>query len=342
MRLQKVVYPDVFCIPWWLGARCDFVGTGTNIDLAHYDFVFAELNAGTGQLEYLQNLIKQAPHKMVILPGPPEIFEANASNRARALAIWILRQAGHVWAYSIETANFANDYAQANVAQLIPWPFNYPATRRLGQNRKRAQGKELRILIGVPLRFVGIAENSPHFLEDCVSQALAEVPSSEKARLKFFGMVYTKEDEIAWQKTGFGRQLGATLEPNKSYAKFLQFAGNCAAVINLPRFSVLGRITFITAALEKPGIFTRNSELNRRLYPRSLVSNPADPRLPELLRELFLGLLGMASLDEFLPDTQAAEEIGDFPGNGVKARKILCSRPGPPRRSNRDLWPCLY
>jgi hypothetical protein len=326
MRLQGLVYPDIFCIPWWLGAGCDFVGTGGKIELDKHDFVFAELNAGIDQLEYLKDLIKRAPHKMVILPGPPEIFESYAGKRARGLAIWVLRKAGQVWAYSTEIANFADDYAQAPVAQVIPWPFNYSETKRLGQNSNRGDTDEIRILIGVPLRFVGIAENAPHFIEECLSQVLATLPPYGRNRFKFFGMVYTKEDEIAWRETGFGRQLGVVLEPKKSYVKFLRFVGSCAAVISLPRFRILGRITFIAAALDKPGIFTGNVQLNRQLYLRSLISNPTDERLRDLLRELFLGLLELGPLKGFLPDSKKVQEVGDYVGNGAKVREILCSK----------------
>ncbi len=325
MRWQGIVYPDVYCIPWWLGASCDLAPTGAKLELPKYHFIFGELNSGVGQLEYLQKLIREAPGKIVVFPGPPEIFEAYAGLRARGLAIWILRNAGQVWAYSPQAADFVNDYAQAEVARVIPWPFDYSATRRLARHQGAEGARPRRVLLGVPLRFVGIAQNAPQFLATCISDALAALPAPERSRFKFFAMVYTKEDERAFKETGFGRQLQAVLVPRKNYGRFLRFVESCAAVITLHRFSVLGRVPFIAAALGKPGIFTDNVELSRRLYPHSLVSSPSDNNLRGLMKELFSGLLDRGPLARFLPDAQAAREVGDFAANGVETRNLLFS-----------------
>jgi hypothetical protein len=322
MRWQKVFYPDVYCLPPWIGGRCDFIATGKRIDIDRYDFIFAELNAGVGQLQYLVDLVEARPDKIVIILTPQEIFESYAEAAARGLAIRLLMKAGQVWAYSPELANFANRYAQHEVARVIPWPFDYARTRHLGHSRSNPQG-EIRILMGVPLRFVGIAENAPSFLEDCLAEALAAMPPSERVRYKFYGMVYTKEDQVAWQRESFGRKIGAVLQPRKSYVKFLRFVGNCQAVITLPRFGVLGRITFIAAALGKPGIFTDNIALSRRLYPDSLVSSPMDKKLQDLTSDLLHGLADLGPLEHFLPDIAATKEVGNFAGNAARVRAML-------------------
>jgi hypothetical protein len=322
MRWQKIFYPDVYCLPLWIGGHCDFIETGKRLDIDRYDFIFAELNAGVGQLQYLVDLVEARPEKIVVLPGPPEVFESNADTTARGLAIRLLKKAGQVWAYSPETANFVNSYAQEEVAKIIPWPFDYAQTRHLG-HRDSNPGGAIRILIGVPLRFVGMAENAPFFLEDCLSEALAAMPPSERVRYKFYGMAYTKEDQVAWQRESFGRKIGAVLEPRKSYVKFLRFVGNCHAVITLPRVGVLGRITFIAAALGKPGIFTDNIELSRRLYPGSLVSSPMDKKLQDLTSDLLHGLANLGPLERFLPDIAATKEVGNFAGNAARVRAML-------------------
>jgi hypothetical protein len=222
-------------------------------------------------------------------------------------------------------AKFANDYAQKEVARLIPWPFDYAGTRHRGRNSEVNHHGEIRVLIGAPMRFVGIAENSPHFLEKCLAEALTSMVSAARERFKFYGMVYTQEDEIAWRQTEFGNRIGVLLEPRKRYLKFLRFVDSCDAVITLPRFSILGRITFIAAALGKPGIFTDNIELNRRLYPGSLASSPVDEKLRNLVHGLLCGLLSLGPVARFLPDAQAAQEIGNFSGNAAKVREMLCA-----------------
>ena len=323
MRWQGLVYPDAYFIPVWLGARkVDFLALGQKVDVRRYDYIFTELHAGVGQLQYPLDLMAIDPGKMVIIIGPREVFQAYANEEAHRLALRLLRGAGQVWAYSPETAAFANKLAEAAVARLIPWSFDYAATRRLGE-KGAGEPPKIRVLLGVPLRFQGIAKNDPQFLEDCVAEALALMSPADRQRFQFFGMVYTREDEQAWRRSGFGKQFGAILAPKKFYPKFLRFLGSCDAVLTLPRFSVLGRIAFLTAALGKPGIFTSNVELHRRLYPGSLVTHATDENLRWLVQELLFSLLHRGSLSHFQPDQKAAQEIGDFADNAARLRQML-------------------
>lgn len=323
MRLQRILYPDVYCIPFWLGSKCDFLPNGARITPNKYDFIFSELNGSVEQLQYLFNLVEAYRERVVVLPGPPEVFLSNANNTGRSLAKRILRGAGHVWAYSDYVASFANSLAVGEVAKVIPWPFDYEATRRLCQKRKIKSRAHLNVMIGAPLRFGGIADNEPHFLEKCLVDALAQISGTDRKRFKFHGFVYTGEDKDTWHKTQFGKSIGAVLEPRMSYKNFLRFVGNCDAVIQLSRFGILGRITYISAALGTPGIFTDNVELNHRLYSNSLVRTPSDEKLRCLVRDLLFGLLGFQSLDRFLPNSDAAREVGNFTKNALKVRNYL-------------------
>ena len=63
----------------------------------------------------------------------------------------------------------------------------------------------------------------------------------------------------------------------------MRFLGECDGVINLTAGSILGRITFLAAALGRPGIFSDNSQLNARLYPGSGVAMFDTVRLRELV-----------------------------------------------------------
>jgi hypothetical protein len=325
MCWQGLVYPDAYFIPVWLGARTvDFLRLGQKIDVRRYTYIFTELHAGVSQLRYPLDLMEVDPPKMVVISGPPEVFTAYANHEARRLARQLLREAGHVWAYSPETAVFVNQLAEDEVAQVIPWSFDYTATRTLGKMETGKPGK-IRVVLGVPLRFQGIAANEPSYLEACVAEALALMSPAERQRFQFLGMVYTRDDKQAWEASAFGQQIGAVLVSKMLYPRFLRFLGSCDAVLTLPRFSVLGRIAFLAAALGKPGIFTNNVDLHRRLYPGSLVESCTDKNLRGLVHQLLLGLTGLNSLERFRPDHAVAQKIGDFAANASRLREILLS-----------------
>jgi len=324
MRLQRVVYPDAYFIPAWLGGRVKFIPLGKRTNPDRYARLFSELHAGIRQLEHPLALMERDPWKMILIIGPPEIFKSYASPEAWELARRLLQEAGQVWAYCQQAADFANELAGGAVARVIPWPFDYETTHRIGFGSPGSNDRRLiKVLIGVPLQFVGIAANEPAFLEDCLAAALTALPIGDRERFQFFGMVYTKDDALAWRQSGFGKKIGVTLEPKKLYTTFLRFVGDCDAVITLPRFSVLGRIAFVAAALDKPGIFTANVELHRRLYPHSLVASSIDPSLKESVRDLLSGLACGQPPARFLPDAAAAREVGDLTNNGALLRRLL-------------------
>jgi hypothetical protein len=261
--------------------------------------------------------------KVILIPGAPEIFQSYASQEARKIASYVLRNAGHVWAYSKTVANFADSIAQAKVARVIPWPFDYLNTIRLGQGRLFDSHQNINILIGAPLRFHGIAENSPCFLKECILQSLEEMSESVRRRFRFHAFLYTGEDKKLWRRSKFGSKIGVTLQPKMNYSKFLRFVGGCQAVIQVSKFSILGRLTFIAAALGKPGVFSANSELNRRLYPNALVDNPMDQLLREKTNELLHGLAENTGFLPFLPDLQATKAAGDFRRNAALLNHVL-------------------
>jgi len=327
MRLRCDFYPDVYCIPVWLGAKCFFIPEGTRIAKTRFNFLFSELHAGVEQLKYLADLVYQHREKVIVIPGPPEVFQSYAGQEARRIASYVLRNAGHVWAYSDGVAKFANEIAHAQVSRVIPWPFDYLRTIHLARRRSFGSDQNIHVLIGVPLRFQGIAENSPHFLEDCIDRTLDQMSESVRRRFRFHAFLYTEEDKKLWQRSKFGSRIGVTLQSKMSYANFLRFVGSCQAVIQVSKFSILGRLTFIAAALGKPGVFSANSELNRRLYPDALVDNPMDQLLKEKTNELLHGLAENTSLLPFLPDVEATKAAGAFKRNASLLNDVLLKNP---------------
>jgi hypothetical protein len=220
-------------------------------------------------------------------------------------------------------ASFADSLAEADVAKTIPWPFDYAGTLRLGRQRKAGAEGHIDVLIGAPLRFEGIAENGPHYLEECIAHALGGMNPSARAQFRFHAFVYTRRDKALWLRTRFGERIGVAPEPKRSYARFLRFVGYCDAVVQLSRFGILGRLTFVAAALGKPGIFSTNVELNRRLYPQGQVNGPYDKALREDVGELLAGLARRRVDARFLPDDGAARSVGDYGENAARVRRLL-------------------
>lgn len=323
MRLQGLVYPDVFCIPEWLGSRCRFLIDGDSVRSNDYDLLFAELNADPRQLRYLLYLIETCPGKVVIIPGPREIFAANAGDEAHELAANALGAARMVWAYSHAVADWSDDLAGKRVAQVLPWPFDYQATVNAAGARRGAASLEKRILIGAPLRFISDSENSPEYLGHAIKQAVAMVPARSRMKLRLSAVLYTEGDKRIWERSGYGRRFEAVCEPRRHYREFLGFLRSCDAAINLSRTGVLGRISFLVGALGIPGVFTDNVELSKALYPTSLVHTPCDERLSTVLAELFDSILAGQVARRFLPDTDAARRIGDFACNAQYVRMRL-------------------
>jgi hypothetical protein len=84
----------------------------------------------------------------------------------------------------------------------------------------------------------------------------------------------------------------------------------------------LGRITFLSAALGRPGIFSDNGTLNGRLYPGSTVAMFDTVRLRELVGAMLRGL-GDGGADARLMPSGAAAEVGDFAANRARLRGIV-------------------
>jgi hypothetical protein len=94
-------------------------------------------------------------------------------------------------------------------------------------------------------------------------------------------------------------------------------------VINLTSGSILGRITFLAAALGRPGIFSDNSRLNVRLYPGSTVAMFDTVRLRELIGAMLRGMADGRVDQRLLPSAAAAAEIGDFAANQACLREVV-------------------
>jgi len=170
--------------------------------------------------------------------------------------------------------------------------------------------------------FHDIVLNHPFVLKGILLDVWAELPSRLRERITFHTFVYNSTDREKYHSSRFAEGLPFVLEGKRGYRSFVRFLGECDGVINLTAGSILGRVTFLSAALSRPGIFSDNSVLNTRLYPNSCVAMLDTLRLRELVRAMLHGLKGTND-DRLLPSESAAAELGDFSRNRDRLRKIV-------------------
>jgi hypothetical protein len=175
------------------------------------------------------------------------------------------------------------------------------------------------------MSFHDIVQNHPFVLKGVLLDIWQELPAALREKLTFHTFLYNATDLERYNSSGFSEGLSFVLEGKRGYRSFVRFLAECDGVINLTSGSILGRITFLSAALRRPGIFSDNSQLNARLYPGSTVAMFDTVRLRELLRAMLLGLDSGATDERLLPSQAAAAEIGDFPANQARLREILAA-----------------
>ncbi len=149
--------------------------------------------------------------------------------------------------------------------------------------------------------FHDIVFNHPFVLKSVLLDVWQDLPSTLRDKLRFHTVVYHPTDLALYQSSGFADGLPFVLDGKRGYRSFVRFLAECDGIINLTAGSILGRITFLSAALGRPGIFSDNSQLNARLYPGSQVTMFDTVRLRELLRAMLLGLASGATDERLLP-----------------------------------------
>lgn len=327
MRLEGLVYPDVFSIPYFLGRSFDFILEGEKIPKKRYDLLLAELQGSESQLRYLESLVCQGNPPVVVIPGPPEIFSRDLTHAKMLMARNILERARYVWAYSDAVCTFWNGLIGRSKAVVIPWPFDTEGTRRVARAGNGGNDSVNKILIQVPIRFSGLTQNHPFILKSILHEVWNDLPDPFRRRFTFHTFAYASEDKEKFISTGFSEGLPVRLEKKMGYVSFLRFLGGCKGVINLTTGNILGRITFLSAALGRPGIFSDNTEINRVLYPNSVVSNFDTKRLRDLVSRMFDAIEKNAPEGQLLPSEKACIEIGDFAANSARTQKMVSEDP---------------
>jgi hypothetical protein len=323
MRLERVLYPDVYSIPYFFADGFRFIREGAPVRPADYDLVLTELNRAPGQMEYIDAVIRTGV-PVAVIPGPPELLASVLTRESLPLVQRILRRARHVWAYSESVAAYCDGLIDEERAVVIPWPFHHRQVVELGEGGEEQRGGDaLRVLLNVPTRFVGLGQNEPFVVKAVLQELMRADPAGPRLDLRTF--VYTRQDRERFREAGYAADFPIRLERKMGYRAFVRLVAGCDAVVNLTGGNVLGRITYLAAALGKPGVFSENAELNHALYGQALAAPGDAERLRELLGELLSGLRRGSAAPRFLPDSAVAARVGDFHENSRRFREILAT-----------------
>jgi hypothetical protein len=332
MRLEGVIYPDVYCLALMLADSFDFLLEDEKVPAGKYDLILAEMGASESQLRYVESLVV-AGHAVAVIPGPPAILSRDLTDTKLQMVRSILSGARQVWAYSPELKTFCDGMIGRDRAVVIPWPYDFSATQKLASHSSpssffsphaKRRAERHRILVQAPMSFHDVAQNHPFVLKSVLLDVWRELPDSLREKVSFHTFIYNPVDAEKYESTDFAAGLPFVREGKMGYRAFLRFLAGCDGVINLTSGSVLGRITFLAAAVGCPGIFSDNSGLNVRLYPGSTMAMFDTVRLRELV-ELMLRGLGGAADSRLMPSSAVAAEVGDFAPNRVRLREIAAS-----------------
>jgi len=323
MRLEGLIYPDVYCLALMLADKFDFLLEDEKVPAGKYDLILAELGASESQLRYVEALVVAGDPPVAVIPGPPAILSRELTDAKLRMVKRILEEARHVWAYAPELKTFCDGIIGRKRAVVIPWPYHLEATQKLGGGLSRGYGREHKILVQAPMSFHDIVQNHPFVLKSVLLDVWREVPMALREKITFHTFIYNSADRERYESSEFAKGLPFVLEGKLGYRAFVRFLAGCDGVINLTVGNILGRITFLAAALGCPGILSDNSRLNELLYPNSTVSMFDTVQLRDLVGAMLHGL-GSGKTDErLLPAATVAAELGDFSANQARLRELL-------------------
>jgi len=322
MRLEGVIYPDVYCLALMLADTFDFLLEDEKVPAGKYDLILAELGASETQLRYVESLVAGGDPPVAVIPGPPAILSRDLTDAKLRMVKRILREARHVWAYSPELKTFCDGMIGRERAVVIPWPYDVAATQKLATRAKREAGRH-KLLVQAPMSFYDIVHNHPFVLKGVLLDVWQELPGALREKISFHTFIYNASDVEKYRASEFAKGLPVVLEGKLRYRAFVRFLAGCDGVINLTAGSILGRITFLSAALGRPGIFSANGGLNVKLYPGSTVAMFDTVRLRELVAAMLRGL--ERDVDTRLMPSGAVAEVGDFAANRARLRQIVAA-----------------
>jgi hypothetical protein len=329
MRVEGVIYPDVYCLALMLADKFDFLLEDEKVPAGKYDLIMAELGASESQLRYVESLVAAGDPPVAVIPGPPAILSHDLTDAKLRMVKRILSGARHLWAYAPELKTFCDGMIGREMTVVIPWPYDLAATQSLASTVRREPGRH-KILVQAPMSFHDVVQNHSFVLKSVLLDVWQELPASLRETVSFHTFIYNSTDLEKYDSSEFAKGLPLVREGKLGYRAFVRFLASCDGVINLTAGSVLGRITFLAAALGRPGIFSDNSRLNLQLYPGSTLAMFDTVRLRELVGAMLRGLDGAGLSNgrvdrRLLPSDSAAAEVGDFAANRARMREIAAA-----------------
>ena len=312
MRRMGFIYPDVFCIPYFINNSNKIFGIGDHFYTDKFNYIFTELYAYESQLEYLNNIAKKYPHKLIVILGPPHVLNNKTSPRGYKLIKSILQNAKLVLSYSYLIKKHYLELAPESNIELFNWPFDINTIKKIVKVKNHIGNCNIDILINTPLRFNDSYGLSANELKKMLNDVMCSLGEEIASKILFHSFVYTNEDRNIFYETKFASGLPLKLHNKLNFKKFVLFVNNCDVVINFVNHFLLGRITLISAALNKPGLFG-SSEMNDKLYPQSTVSLDDLENLKNVLIDLIESVYNYDSkLKKFMPNNKEIEQYGNF------------------------------
>ena len=145
MRLEGLIYPDVYCLALMLSDKFDFLLEDEKVPRGKYDLILAELQSSETSTALPRIAGRAGDPPVAVIPGPPAILSRDLTDAKLRSVKRILSGArdtcGHILPSSRRSATASIGRERATV---IPWPYDLAATQKLGRRsaprtRRRAR-----------------------------------------------------------------------------------------------------------------------------------------------------------------------------------------------------------
>jgi len=323
MKMQGYIYPDVFCVPYYITNSYKKIGMGNSFNSKKYEIIFTELYAHKEQLKYISDLSDQVGNKLIVILGPPYVFLDKINSKSADLIQNIFKNSRLILAYSNYVKEYFNQYTLNQEIKVLNWPFDCQTINKIMRQSSGKKKNTIDILINTPLKFTEYNEFSPFLIKDLLIKAIKSLDEKVSKKIILHSFTYSTADKQEFVRSNFDQDFPIKLQKKTSFKKFILLLNQFDIVINFTSKGILGRITFLSAALKKPGIFSDNNELNLKLYPHSCISNNDHSKIIMAIKELLENIATDNISNQFLPDSKAVSHLGDFSRNSIEFRKLL-------------------
>ena len=199
MRLEGLVYPDVYCLALMLSDKFDFLLEDEKVPPGRYDVIFAELQSSETQLRYLESLVEAHDPPVTVIPGPPAILSRDLTDTKLHRVQAHPGGARDVWAYSPGAQNVLRWPDRPRARDHHSLAIRFGGHAEVGTNFARAIPRGSKILVQAPMSFHDIVQNHPFVLKGVLLDVWQELPDALREELTFHTFVYNSTDLRAIQ-----------------------------------------------------------------------------------------------------------------------------------------------